>query len=347
MKERDLSRLESLVRDANPVPSTDRLVDSKEAIAVTRLLSRARGMDVPGLLPALPESPLRPEEDPLERGRNMDTQERIQVQDWKGRKDTKRPARWRTAAISFAAVIMVAAIVGVGLVVFGDGDGELAVDGQGPEITFVDPDGELSAHAATISRLIEETYAQAAPLLDVDGVRFSVSPDIPGAVPPDYGVGYSFADVDSVVIAIQAWLPGLGDVLPERVPVMVASALFDVARDRGVEFGGTLLEELVWAGLSDHFAEELLGSPTPPWSDAFAATQTQELMDRARPLFDSTDFDWERWFWGTGDIPQWAGFTLGYRIVEAYQAEHPGQTAADLVNTPASVFRPSESTDGG
>ncbi len=348
MKGDDLSRLEAMVRDANPVPQALRLVDSEEAAAVTLLLSRAKGMDIPGLLPGLPE--LRPskgdEEDLLERGHDMDTQERIQEQDWKRQQDTKRPRRWRTAAISFAAVILVAAVVGVGLVIVGDGDGELAVDGRGPEITFVDPDGELSAHAATISRLIEETYAQAAPLLDVDGVRFSVSPDIPGVVFEDYGVGYLFADVDSVVIAIQAWLPGLGDVLPERVPQIVAWSLYEVARQRGVEYGGTMLEFMVWWGLSAHFAEELLGSPTAPWSDAFPVTQTQELMDQARPLFDSTDYDDARWFRGTADLPLWAGFTLGYRMIETYQAENPGQTAADLVNTPTSVFRPGESTGG-
>ena len=310
MRGDDLNRLEALVRDANPVPQTRRLVGSEEAAAVTLLLSRAKGMDVPGLLPASPELPLRPEdeEDLLERGRDMDTQERIQEQDWKGRKDPKRPARWRRAAIVFATVIVFAAVVGVGLLISGDGDGELAGIGLGPDITMVDPNGELSAYTATISRLIEETYAQAAPLLDVDGVVFSVSPDYPGAVPPDYGVGYNFADVDSVVIAVDPWLPGLGDVLPERLPVMVASALYDVARTRGVDYGGTLLEDLVWSGLAYHFAEELLGSPTAPWSDAFPATQTQELMDRARPLFDSTDLEVsDRFFRGTADLPELDG----------------------------------------
>ena len=89
-------------------------------------------------------------------------------------------------------------------------------------------------------------------------------------------------------------------------------------------------------------------------------------MERARPLFDTRwedennpDLSWDErydvstvfdsWFrydrveWREQqgvDIPQWAGQTLGYRLIESYLAENPGQTAADLVNTPASVFRP-------
>ena len=81
-------------------------------------------------------------------------------------------------------------------------------------------------------------------------------------------------------------------------------------------------------------------------------------MERAQPLFDTRWADewnpelansenwtvgriFDDWFYvGSADIPLWSGPTLGYRLVESYQAENPGQTAADLVTTPASVFRP-------
>jgi len=81
-------------------------------------------------------------------------------------------------------------------------------------------------------------------------------------------------------------------------------------------------------------------------------------MERARPLFDTrwddrlnldlssaeraaVDAICDEWFYcGGADVPRWAGQTLGYPLIETYQAENPGQTAVDLVNTPASVFRP-------
>jgi uncharacterized protein YjaZ len=352
MNGQDLQQLETIVRGANPVPQPSTLIDSEEAVAVTRLLSRARGMDVPGLLPAVPASHLRElhAEDALERGHDMDTQERTHLQDLQRPRATEQPRRWRTLAIGFAAVIVIGALAGVGLIIFGGDESPVPPTDLGPDITFVDPDGKLAAHTAAITDLIEDTYTRAATLLDVDGVRLTVSPDIPRGVAPDYGVGYQFADVDSVVIAIDPWLPELGSVLPEQVPTMVAMALYDAARWRalGDQETWTLLDDLVATGLSAHFAEELVGPPLPPWFDAFPATQNQEVMDRAIPELDTSDFDVDDWFFGgKTEIPVWAGFTLAYRMIETYQADNPGLAAADLVSTPAFVFRPVDSPVGG
>ena len=46
------------------------------------------------------------------------------------------------------------------------------------------------------------------------------------------------------------------------------------------------------------------------------------------------------WFFGTGDLPRWTGYALGYWLIERYQAANPGQSAADLVHTSANAFRP-------
>jgi uncharacterized protein YjaZ len=121
----------------------------------------------------------------------------------------------------------------------------------------------------------------------------------------------------------------------------VAHELHHVKRWRGPGYGRTLLEAMVSEGLADHFSIELLGAPVPPWSDAFPRDQTTQLLERARPEFDSTSYDHERWFFvASPTLPRWTGYTLGFRLVEAYQAAHMGATAADLVNTPAGAFRP-------
>lgn len=347
MKADDVSRLEALVRDTNPLPHADALVDSEESAAVTVRLIEATEKDFPGLLPVPPEAKRR------ERGLTTETVQSVPAQETKRRK----PAQ--TAAIAFGVAVFVAAVVGIGSLISRDSAGELASSDPAtpPEITFVDPERQLFTHELTIRQLIEETYAQVEPLLDVADVSFAVSLEIYWLPIPEYGVGYSFADANTVVIAIDPYMPQLGEVLPERVPVMVAAALFDVARERGGVSAETFLDTMVWSGLADHFAEEILGGLPPPWANAFPAERTGELMDRARPLFD-TRWDDEQnpdlsaaerfaaenvfydWFEGTEDIPRWAVYTLGYRLIETYLAENPSQTAADLVTTPASVFRP-------
>jgi uncharacterized protein YjaZ len=121
----------------------------------------------------------------------------------------------------------------------------------------------------------------------------------------------------------------------------VAHEAHHAARWRGPGYGTTLLEALVTEGLADHFAIERLGVPVPPWSNAVAREETARYIEEARPHFDSSSYGHSRWFFGTDPaLPRWVGYTLGFRLVEAYQQENPGASAAELVHIPADAFRP-------
>jgi len=104
--------------------------------------------------------------------------------------------------------------------------------------------------------------------------------------------------------------------------------------------GRTLFESLISEGLADHFALELLGIHHP-WTNAFPHDETAKFLPLAHAEFDSTTYHFPRWFFG-GDpiLPRWTGYTLGFRLVEAYKEQHPGETAVTLVHMPARVFRP-------
>ncbi len=87
----------------------------------------------------------------------------------------------------------------------------------------------------------------------------------------------------------------------------------------------TLLEALVSEGLADHFAIELLEVPVPPWSDALPWTETAHYLELAQPEFDSVEYGHPRGFFGSSpDLPCWTGYTLGFRLVESYQAARVG-----------------------
>jgi hypothetical protein len=251
---------------------------------------------------------------------------------------------------------VVAAGFGVAQLIGADGNEEVVTSDEGPIINFVDPEEQLFTYETTIRRLIAEAYAQAEPLLDVDGVEFAVSLEISGLPIADYGVGYSLTNGDTVVIAVDPFLPRIRDVLPERMAVIVASGLYDFARSREVAPDETFFETMVWLGIGGHFVEDLLGTP-PPWVDSFPETRTEEFMEQARALFDTrwddrqdadlsfaerfaVDNAYDEWFGAGGtDVPRWAGGTLGYWVIETYLDENPGVRVVDLVKTPASTFR--------
>jgi Predicted Zn-dependent protease (DUF2268) len=208
------------------------------------------------------------------------------------------------------------------------------------EIRFNDAGGLLRAHEGAIRDLLSSSLTRVTAVLPLTDVTITVIPD-PNRAIGGWGVGGFTPSGRVVEIYVDPGYPGLAQVLPARLPPLAAHELHHARRWRGPGYGRTLLEALVSEGLADHFSVELLGVPVPPWSDAFPRGETARYLDLARPELDSATYDHESWFFvGSAALPRWTGYTLGYRLVEAYQAGHGGPSAAQLVDTPASQFRP-------
>lgn len=212
--------------------------------------------------------------------------------------------------------------------------------GTGPRgltIVFEGGAGPLTTREAAIRGHVEAAYTNALAVVAVEGVTVAISTD-PSEIIPGWGVGGFTRSASNVDIGID---PGLADsTLAQRLPSIVAHELHHIARVRGPGYGHTLLEAIVSEGLADHFALERFGQPPPPWTMALSADEYSHWLARARLEFDSTGFDHAAWFFGNGQIPNWTGYTLGFRIVGDYQAAHGGASAAALVNAPAEAFRP-------
>jgi uncharacterized protein YjaZ len=247
-------------------------------------------------------------------------------------------------AAGFARRRSILAAVGAGVVLF-----TAACDDFSPteprssqtaaRVVINDPAGAFAQHHAALRSLIEETTATAGTEISVGMVTFEVLADPIRSI-PDYGIGGYTLGPNRIELVVDPGYADLGLILGERVPYTVAHELHHVVRWRGPGPPRTLLETLVFEGLADQFAVELLGTPLQPWSQAFPESETDFYLDLARPDFDSATFDYQGWFFGADPrLPHWAGYTLGFWIVDDYQAR-TGRSAAQLVNTPAEAFRP-------
>lgn len=218
-----------------------------------------------------------------------------------------------------------------------------AADGTGPTVNrvrIVDPAGRLRDHAPALESLTRVALAAASTRLEIIGVTITIVPD-PGRAIAGWGIGGFAPDAETVTISVDPEYPGLAALLPARLPALVAHELHHTVRHRRPGYGATLFEAMISEGMADRFAIELLGAPPPPWSDALTTGEGARLLELARPEFDARGYDHPKWFFGTtAAVPRWTGYTLGFRLVSAYQEAHPGATAADLVTTPASAFRP-------
>ena len=219
-------------------------------------------------------------------------------------------------------------------------------DDDGPTGPRPDPFGNqivvssaLAAHEGQIRTLIEGAITRVRGEIPVTGVTIMVEADASRAI-PGWAIGGRARGGITVELSIDPGFPNLANLLDARLPPLTAHELHHIARTRGPGYGPTLLAAMVSEGLADQFSLELYGGAPPPWITELHGAELDLWLENAREEFDSTTYDHDAWFFGGTAIPRWAGYAIGHRLVADYQAAHPGESAADLVNTSAEAFRP-------
>lgn len=164
----------------------------------------------------------------------------------------------------------------------------------------------------------------------------------PGNAIPEVGVGgFTHPQSGDITVAVDtSGRRDLSRIVKDQLPLTLAHEVHHSRRiTRGPGYGRTLGEALVTEGLADTFAHEVFpAAPPPPWVVALDRSAQRASWSVARSVLDASYVtgDHQRWFFGTGDQPKWAGYTIGSEIVKSYLSSHPGATAASLVDVAAS-----------
>jgi hypothetical protein len=98
--------------------------------------------------------------------------------------------------------------------------------------------------------------------------------------------------------------------------------------------GRTLGEAIVNEGMAGQFVSHLIGTPPELWEKAVDSFEIINHMPDAKTLA-STDYDHAEWFYGTGELPRWVGYSLGYEIVGRWIKQCNPTSAADWIETSA------------
>jgi Predicted Zn-dependent protease (DUF2268) len=199
----------------------------------------------------------------------------------------------------------------------------------------------VSEDAASVSRaagvdlelLAVRSARRAFELLPHRGrIRIAIALD-PARAIPEIGVGgITHRRTGDVIVSIDGTPPeGLKAALKTWLPATLAHELHHSSRVRmGPGYGMTLAEALVTEGLADHFAAEAFpDTPPKPWDHALSGEQEAELWRKAQAVLEVPyGYDHRAWFFGRGDLPRWAGYTIGYRIAEAYLGDDVSASSA-------------------
>lgn len=215
--------------------------------------------------------------------------------------------------------------------------------GQGlAALDFLDRADSLRASVATL----EASWAALDPAahgIALDHLRYTLILGAPGRF-DTLGGWTGFGGIPGSVLAI-GW--PTGDNLPQ-IGAVVAHELHHNIRFSYEPFNPqavTVGQYLVAEGLAEAFAAERCGAETlGPYSDALTPEQIAAVLPRYRDAIDVTGFDTVRGYifgdpaaaWagyqGQG-LPQFAGYTIGYRMARAYLAR-AGVTAAEATYRP-------------
>ena len=179
--------------------------------------------------------------------------------------------------------------------------------------------------------MIEVAFEKAARFaiedLNASNIDVVFRPDPSGAI-PEIGVGGSAAGSSYITVCLD---PGSDKINEEA---LLASLLHEFHhcmrfRELGHE-GKNPGEALICEGTACLYEEQRTGN-TPIYATvALDESSITAAMSKLR----EAEYDYCEWFLGTGSMPRWFGYTLGYRLCKAY-SEQTKRTASEMINTPA------------
>lgn len=118
----------------------------------------------------------------------------------------------------------------------------------------------------------------------------------------------------------------------------LAHELHHAMRWNACGYGLTLGEALVSEGLADVFAETVTGLSAAPWCHVLRDGQTggawERILDRAERERGESGYNHAAWFFGTGELPRWVGYTIGYRLACLYRDAHPADASTGMIDAP-------------
>lgn len=192
----------------------------------------------------------------------------------------------------------------------------------------------------------EKAYAALAPAahgLDLGEVQFTLLLGSLRILREAYGAYTGFQQPGMALV--MGWPNAVGT---PRLPVASAHELNHIIRFQHEPWSmnTTLGQYMVAEGLAESFGVEVAGDKAlvGPYSTALTPAQIDELKPRFRAALDTTGFDvmrsyifgdWaaEQFHYPKLGIPDYAGYTIGYEVVQAFLAR-AGVSAADATYLP-------------
>lgn len=207
-----------------------------------------------------------------------------------------------------------------------------------PQITLhiLNAQRRLTAHCEWLQPSLIDTYEKAKRLMPIPSLDVVVKAG--KFVIPEKGHAGFCPEAGVVYITVDPENPAFCKNDAHSIERMFAHELHHAARWAGPGYGSTLGEALVSEGLAGHFSLELFGGEPELW-ESLKSDIIQSYGSQLHDSWHRTDYDHNAWFFGTGDLPGWLGYTAGFNLISRYLAAYPHLKASMLANINAEELR--------
>lgn len=201
---------------------------------------------------------------------------------------------------------------------------------------FLNAQQKLDAYQAWLETNLTDTYQRVAKLMPLPALDVVVKAG-KFVIPEKGHLGFC-PEVGIIYITVDPQNPAFGNNHNQSLERMFAHELHHAARWVGPGYGATLGEALVSEGLAGHFALEVFGGEPEPW-ESLTLESIQPYVPQLLANWHRSDYDHNAWFFGTGNLPRWLGYTAGFNLVSRYLATSPDFRASTRVNINAEALK--------
>lgn len=200
---------------------------------------------------------------------------------------------------------------------------------------FLNASGAFNTHQSQIQQEIDEAFLKIRKVLAAVDEIDVVIQDNPNSAIPEIGVGGYSPDGHTIFLSFDLSHAQIQNAITHETVRTLAHEVHHCVRWRGPGYGETLFEAFITEGLADHFQMEVTQGTPPLWVSTFNSEELKDLEHLAEPEYWRA-YNHNDWFFGSKDkkIPRWAGYALGYRLVERYLGQ-TNEKASRLYATPA------------
>ncbi len=101
----------------------------------------------------------------------------------------------------------------------------------------------------------------------------------------------------------------------------------------------TLQDHIVFEGVAENFVDSITGGKPNPWATALNKEESKRIFQKLKSKMNSKRNDlYEEVFFGTGQYPLWAGYSIGYHLVSDYLRKIPETNWPKILKTPTEEF---------